>query len=249
MSEQLIDFEQASILALRSSPAQPPQFVLGVSGTQPYLNMEVDLVPRVEDPQPEYWGIEVVGHVPGGLGMTAIAPYHTMTPLSGVTGTKGVEVIGANHSRRLDVPPLGPGNLPEISGSIFELRGDDGVRITYWTLSDWGEILDYRDQQRNLRFSNLTISGKDGEIDVLESKIGRMLNVDLNREEANAGADLITLTLLLPPITLNGPAHPFETLAIQTTYLTSSSSGSANAPQQLYKALSLKWSAGHPPQE
>jgi hypothetical protein len=36
----LIDFERAQILTLRIFP---PQFVLRVTGTKPYLNMEVEL--------------------------------------------------------------------------------------------------------------------------------------------------------------------------------------------------------------
>jgi hypothetical protein len=43
-SYRLIDFDQAEIVTLESSP---PQYVLHVSGTKPYLNMKVDLVPLV----------------------------------------------------------------------------------------------------------------------------------------------------------------------------------------------------------
>ena len=62
---RLVDFDQAQIMTLRSFP---PQYVLHVSGTKPYLNMQVDLVPLVYIQQPEYWGIEVVGCLPGGIG-------------------------------------------------------------------------------------------------------------------------------------------------------------------------------------
>ena len=101
---RLVDFDQAQIMTLRSFP---PQYVLHVSGTKPYLNMQVDLVPLVYIQQPEYWGIEVVGCLPGGIGLPATAPYTAWINLSGITGTEGIEVIGATRSERLEVPPKG----------------------------------------------------------------------------------------------------------------------------------------------
>jgi hypothetical protein len=103
-STRLIDFEHIAIRTLRSFP---PQHVLVVSGTKPYLNMEVTLEPLVYIRQPEYWGIEVVGRLPGGIGLPALAPYQVAIPLAGITGTEGIEVIGATRSERRDVPPTG----------------------------------------------------------------------------------------------------------------------------------------------
>jgi hypothetical protein len=97
---RLIDFDKAEVR---------PGFVTGtyilvVSGTKPYMNMEVRLVPRVYVKQPEYWGIEVVGCLPG-IWLPAEAPYVEAIPLDGVTGTCGIEVIGATRSEKIDVPP------------------------------------------------------------------------------------------------------------------------------------------------
>lgn len=78
-------------------------FFLIVSGTKPYLNMKVSLVPRIYVQQPEYWGIEVVGCLPGGIGLPALAPYTVTIPLDGIRGKKGIEVIGANDSKEIDV--------------------------------------------------------------------------------------------------------------------------------------------------
>jgi hypothetical protein len=69
--------------------------------------MEVDLVPLVFIQQPEYWGIEVVGRLPGGIGLPVQAPYSVSINLSGITGTKGIEVIGATRSEKIEVPPNG----------------------------------------------------------------------------------------------------------------------------------------------
>jgi hypothetical protein len=102
-SSRLIDFETAELRVLKSNP---PQYVLVVSGTKPFLNMQVDLVPLVYIQQPDFWGIEVVGSLPGGIGLPALAPY-TVVLLNPPLGKEGIEVIGATHSERIDVPPKG----------------------------------------------------------------------------------------------------------------------------------------------
>jgi hypothetical protein len=100
-SFRLLDFEQARVITLRSFP---PQFILRVSGTKPYLNMDVELVPLVYIRQPEYWGIEVVGSL-RGIGLPALAPYTVSIPLASILGTRGIEVIGATRSERFDLVP------------------------------------------------------------------------------------------------------------------------------------------------
>jgi hypothetical protein len=109
---RLIDFESVEIVTLESFP---PQYVLVVRGEKPYLNMRVELVPLVYIQQPEYWGIEVVGRLRGGIWLPAIAPYTVSIPLRGITGTMGIEVIGAMRSERVEIPPDGT-QLGECSG-------------------------------------------------------------------------------------------------------------------------------------
>ena len=109
-STRLIDFEKVEIRTLRSFP---PQHVLVVSGTKPFVNMEVTLEPLVFIRQPEFWGIEVVGRLPG-IGLPALAPYQVSIPLAGITGTKGVEVIGATRSEKVELNPQ-----PEPPGIVF----------------------------------------------------------------------------------------------------------------------------------
>ena len=109
---RLINFERAEVRTLESFP---PQYLLVVSGIKPYLNMRVNLVPLVYIRQPEYWGIEVVGHIRGGIGLTATAPYTASIPLAGITGTRGTEVIGANRSEKIDVPSRELGNCRDWS--------------------------------------------------------------------------------------------------------------------------------------
>lgn len=101
-SVRLIDFEQAEILTRKSFP---PQFVLNVMETKPYLNTEVELISLVFVRQPEYWGNEVVERLRGRIGLPALVPYAVSTSLSGITGTEGIEAIGANRSVKIKVPP------------------------------------------------------------------------------------------------------------------------------------------------
>lgn len=106
-SQRLIDFDSVEIVTLRSFP---PQFVLVVRGVKPYLNMTVSLAPLVYIRQPEFWGIEVVGQL-SGIGLPALAPYTVSIALNGITGSEGIEVIGANKSVKQLIPPK-PEPLP-----------------------------------------------------------------------------------------------------------------------------------------
>jgi hypothetical protein len=101
---RLIAFEEVDVVALEIFPSQE---VLIVSGTKPYLNMEVSLRPRTYIRQPEYWGIEVVGCLPG-FGIRALAPYTTSIRLAGIMGTKGIEVIGATRSETIELEDTAP---------------------------------------------------------------------------------------------------------------------------------------------
>jgi hypothetical protein len=97
---RLIDFKKANI----HPGIVPKTFILVVSGTKPYINMEVSLMPFVYIKRPEYWGIEIIGSL-NGIGLPALSPYTTSIPVDSITGTKGIEVIGATHSEKKEVPP------------------------------------------------------------------------------------------------------------------------------------------------
>jgi hypothetical protein len=100
-SVRLVAFETAEIVPGIINDT----YFLIVSGTKPYLNMVIELSPLVYIRRPEYWGIEVVGYIPGGIGLPMIAAYTTdALPLNNLLGTKGIEVIGANRSVKIDVP-------------------------------------------------------------------------------------------------------------------------------------------------
>jgi hypothetical protein len=70
----------------------------------------VYLLPVTYIRQPEYWQIEVQRCGPPGVTYPQyIQPYSVTIDLTGVIGTRGVEVVGTNQTEKLDVPlPSGP---------------------------------------------------------------------------------------------------------------------------------------------
>ncbi|MDQ3588954.1 MAG: hypothetical protein M3392_01710 [Actinomycetota bacterium] len=129
---RLIDFEEVDVVTLEIFP---PQHVLIVSGTKPYLtylNMEVSLRPRTYIQQPEYWGIEVVGCLPG-FGLPALAPYTVSIRLAGFMGTKGIEVIGATRSEKIELGDL----PPEIYENWARSHEEDTERVEVYRPRDF----------------------------------------------------------------------------------------------------------------
>jgi len=63
----------------------------------------VRLSPLIYIECPEHWGIEVLGFLPGNICLTAMKPYAVAIPLTGITGYKGIEVLGARRSEQIDV--------------------------------------------------------------------------------------------------------------------------------------------------
>lgn len=81
----------------------PNTFILIVTGKKPWSTMNVQLSPLVYIDRPDYWGIEVIG-CQSGIGLPVTAPYTVALDISGVIGTKGIEVIGASRSEKRAVP-------------------------------------------------------------------------------------------------------------------------------------------------
>jgi hypothetical protein len=98
-SSKLISFDSAEVK--RCGFVGAP--VLVVTGQAPCLNMKVSLQPLIFIRCPEYWGIEVVGTLPGAFCLPAIKPFKVTIPLTGITGSQGIEVIGANKTQKIDL--------------------------------------------------------------------------------------------------------------------------------------------------
>lgn len=114
-SGRLITFDTAQVV---TTMIYPPRPVLVVSGHKPYPTMKVELVPLVYIRRPEYWGIEVVGS-PRGAAIQAMpavmTPYTVELDLAGVTGTVGIEVIGANGTEQI---PLATEDASRFVGAV-----------------------------------------------------------------------------------------------------------------------------------
>lgn len=98
-SYRRLDFERFDIVP----GVIPGTHFLTVAGTKPCSNMRVSLSPLIYIRCPEYWGIEVVGHLPGGTCLSRIVPYEETIELTGITGSVGIEVIGATRTDRRPV--------------------------------------------------------------------------------------------------------------------------------------------------
>jgi hypothetical protein len=97
--ERLIDFDRADVVTPMIHPPRPS---LVVSGVLPF-QMDVSLVPLVYVSRPQWWGIQVVGSTEAGPHPSqpiSSIPYSVDIELEGITGTEGVEVIGANRTER-----------------------------------------------------------------------------------------------------------------------------------------------------
>jgi hypothetical protein len=100
---RIIDFDSAEI---RTVPFQDSLY-LWVTGRHPGPDLEIRLAPRYYSDRPDYWAIEVAAIRPTRLAPGAVAVptaiFECAIPLVGVTGLRGVTVVGANRLQRIDI--------------------------------------------------------------------------------------------------------------------------------------------------
>jgi hypothetical protein len=102
---QVISFEKAE---LRRLPFQDSLY-LWVKGRMPTSGYDARLAPRIYNVgRPDYWGIEVAAFASiASDGVTDDAgdslSFERSVPLAGITGIRGVAVIGANQVQRIDI--------------------------------------------------------------------------------------------------------------------------------------------------
>ncbi len=105
---QIIAFEEAE---LRRVPFQESLY-LWVKGTLPASNIEVRLAPRVYHGRPDYWGIEVAATMMPDFAASGASDdlaqrddllFERFVPLNGITGFRGITVIGANKVQRIEI--------------------------------------------------------------------------------------------------------------------------------------------------
>jgi hypothetical protein len=110
---RLIDFERVDVISLMIYPPRP---TLVVSGRKPTPDTEVTLVPLTYVSRPQYHGIQVVGTLIDAGPEDGSGEYTAQLDLVGITGTEGVEVIGASRTTRLAVPSALPEPPPTPNG-------------------------------------------------------------------------------------------------------------------------------------
>jgi hypothetical protein len=102
---RIIEFEKAE---LRRLPFQDGVY-LWVKGRMPASGFDARLSPRFySNGRPDYWGIEVAAFASvdpdndtGDAGDSL--NFERSVPLTGITGTRGIAVIGANQVQRIDI--------------------------------------------------------------------------------------------------------------------------------------------------
>lgn len=102
---RIIEFEKAE---LRRVPFQDSLY-LWVRGRLPASGFDARLAPRIySDGRPEYWDIEVAAiasvtpaNDTGDVGDSLT--FERSVPLTGITGTRGIAVIGANQVQRIEI--------------------------------------------------------------------------------------------------------------------------------------------------
>jgi hypothetical protein len=79
-----------------------------VRGTLPGVEYEARLAPRVYQIRPDYWGIEVAVIMrskaanDSDIGEVSL-DFERSVPLAGITGVRGITVIGANQVKRIEI--------------------------------------------------------------------------------------------------------------------------------------------------
>lgn len=102
---QTVDFEKAE---LRQLPFHDSLY-LWVRGKLPAQGLDVSLMPRLySNGRPEYWGIEVTlckKRSPANDSDDAIENlmFERSVPLTGITGIRGISVIGASREQRIEI--------------------------------------------------------------------------------------------------------------------------------------------------
>src|SRR5688572_9899927 len=92
-----LDYESAEVIETRCGR------FLRVRGTAPCINMSVSLIPLIYIRCPDWWEIEVTGCLPNGICLTAIKSFDMCISLTGIIGSKGIEVVGASKSEQFDL--------------------------------------------------------------------------------------------------------------------------------------------------
>lgn len=97
---QLINFDHAEI---RTSQFNDELFLF-VTGKQPEKNWKAMLAPMINQQTPDYLTVEILRtRASDGREKGNQEYYQLSLPLNAISGKKGVMVIGANQSKKIDI--------------------------------------------------------------------------------------------------------------------------------------------------
>ncbi|MEP2379500.1 hypothetical protein, partial [Parasphingorhabdus sp.] len=95
---------------VRAGPTLGDGLYLVVSGPVPDIPAQIKLRPVLNDLAPEYRRIEIVSESQPEAGVAGNkngdkrgGKYERSMPLSGLSGTKGIELVGSNGTRKFDL--------------------------------------------------------------------------------------------------------------------------------------------------
>ena len=111
---RLIDFDKAEAVP----GIIPKTFFLIVSGTKPWITMQVELHPLIYIRQPDYWGIEVVG-CQSGIGLPATAPGATACTDVAAAAAKAPLAPRPRPASTNDASSTSPSSTPVRYGSAY----------------------------------------------------------------------------------------------------------------------------------
>ncbi len=98
-----VDFDAAE---LRAGPTLGQGLYLIVSGPTPEPGAYIRLLPVLGDTQPEYQQIELTWDTRAANDhdvSMGVERYEKSMPLSGLSGTKGIELVGANRTKKFNL--------------------------------------------------------------------------------------------------------------------------------------------------
>lgn len=97
------DFDSAE---LRVGPPLGQGLYLIVSGPKPKPDANIKLLPMLGDPETEYQQIELAWETRAANDhddSMGVERYEKSMPLSGLSGTKGIELVGANGTKKFNL--------------------------------------------------------------------------------------------------------------------------------------------------
>jgi len=216
----------------------PPVLIINTSGNVPFSGWKNSrlVLHNFDSPPPDgIYDFDFVAEPPKDISIPVVMPIEATLKLESIPDNlKGIRIHArnSNYKEKTMTEQI-------LEPNSFELHFQD-TQITYSTTSFIGEPqLYYKTQKIEKQFTG-------EEISVLETEIGKLITVMIERTHPDIRGNVVKLTLLLPIVNLPASLeNPIQTEAILTTELVKGRT--INRPLegqiQTYKILSLTGTA------